>query len=371
MKKPTVLLIALLLLLTACRPASSEPPQNTAEAVSVDMVSPAASPVQTTEPPVPTEPTEAPATPAQSTEPPADTPKAPAVQIPQTGWTEAVPSSYRAASSHPGTVVSLIYDTADYPRGDAPIQKTAFVYLPYGYDENDAETRYDILYLMHGWGGHAGEHFELSYIKNMFDRLIENGDIVPMIIVSPSFYNENSERDFDGSIDELRAFHSEFRNDLMPAVEGVFHTYAASVSDADLLASRDHRAFGGFSFGGVTTWLELCYDFDYIRWFLPMSGGCWYYGTYEDYRFADNVDFIGQLVRDNRLDERGYFIYHAVGTDDWYKTMSVGMAEEMLSRGTFSADHYVFYQKRDGVHNYQAVQEYLYNALPLFFRGVE
>lgn len=29
---------------------------------------------------------------------------------------------------------------------------TAYVYLPYGYDEKDGDTRYDILYLMHGWG---------------------------------------------------------------------------------------------------------------------------------------------------------------------------------------------------------------------------
>ena len=271
--------------------------------------------------------------------------------------------------AHPGTVVPLTYDTKDYPRDGAPIRKTAYVYLPCGYGEN-AETRYDILYLMHGWGGHAGEYFEFSYIKNMFDRMIENGDTVPMIIVSPCFYNDSSKRDFYGTIDEFRAFHSEFRNDLMPAVESAYRTYAASASDEDLKASRDHRAFGGFSFGGVTTWLELCYDSDYIRWFLPMSGGCWYYGTYEDYRFSDNVDFIEQLIRDGDLDERGYFIYHAVGTDDSYKTMSLGMAKEMLARGVFSAEHYVFYQKRGGVHNYRAVQEYLYNALPLFFRGV-
>ena len=45
------------------------------------------------------------------------------------------------------------------------------------------------------------------------------------------------------------------------------------------------------------------------------------------------------------------------------------MADEMLSRSTFTPDHYVFYQKDGGYHDLDAVQEYLYNALPLFFGG--
>ena len=113
----------------------------------------------------------------------------------QTGYTAAVPSSYKTASSHPGTVTRLDYDSKDYVGNEAPITKTAYVYTPYGYDENDEETRYSIVYLMHGWGGHAGEYFEYSSIKNMFDHLIENGDIPPVIIVSATFYNENSNTD--------------------------------------------------------------------------------------------------------------------------------------------------------------------------------
>ena len=138
-----------------------------------------------------------------------------------------------------------------------------------------------------------------------------------------------------------------------------------------LAASRDHRAFGGFSLGSVTTWMQFCYDADYIRYFLPMSGSSWYYGTYGDFQIERNVDFIEQLVLENNLDERGYFIYHAVGTNDAVKSQSLMMADEMLSRSdTFTLDHYVFYQKDGGYHDFDAVQEYMYNALPLFF-GIE
>ena len=62
-------------------------------------------------------------------------------------------------------------------------------------------------------------------------------------------------------------------------------------------------------------------------------------------------------------------IYHAVGANDAVKSQSLMMADEMLSRSdTFTSDHYVFYQKDGGYHDFEAVQEYMYNALPLFFR---
>ena len=202
----------------------------------------------------------------------------------------------------------------------------------------------------------------------MFDNLIERGDIPPIIIVSATFYNPNSSTDFSSSIEEFRAFHLDFENHLMPTVEGKYHTYAASASAEDLKASRNHRAFGGFSLGSVTTWLEFCHDTDYIRYFLPMSGSSWYYGTYGDFQIERNLDFIEQLVQDNNLDERGYFIYHAVGTNDAVKSQSIMMADEMLTREIFTPEHYVFYQKDGGYHDFNAVQEYLYNALPLFFK---
>ena len=292
------------------------------------------------------------------------------MKIPQTGMTKPVPAAYTTPSEHPGTVVQVEYDSQDYLRGDAPVTKTAWVYLPYGYDESDAETRYDIIYLMHGWDGAAGEYFYMGdgMIKNMLDHMIENGEIRPIIAVSATFYNENSDRDFGASEDALREFHRDFADHLMPAVEGLFHTFAASTSPEDLAASRDHRAFGGFSLGSVTTWMEFCHDTDYIRYFLPMSGSSWYYGTYGDFQTVRNVDYVQQIVEENDLNERGYFIYHAVGTEDVVKSQTLMMADEMLSRdGVFPPEHYVFYQKEGGHHDFDAVQEFMFNALPLFF----
>lgn len=279
--------------------------------------------------------------------------------------TAPVPGEYFQPCDRAGSVVEFRYETPDRNGGGETVEKTAYVYLPYGYDEGDA--RYDIVYLMHGWGGHAGEYFEMASIKEMLDQMVERGDTAPTIFVSPTFYTPAAGTDFSSSEAALRVFHEEFEQDLMPAVESAFRTYATDATPAGLAASRDHRAFGGFSLGSVTTWLEFCHDYDYIRWFLPMSGACWYYGTYGNFQTERNVDFIGQLVSDNDLNERGYFVYFTTGTDDAVKSQSIAQADEMLARGAFSSEHFVFYQKDGGQHDHYAVREYLYNALPLFF----
>lgn len=299
-----------------------------------------------------------------------DDPERNRMDIPQTGMTRPVPQGYFSEAEQQGTVVRIDYNSFDYVRDRSPVSKTAYVYLPYGYDENDSETRYNIIYLMHGWGGQEGEFFTIGNgsIKNMLDHLIENEEIPPVIAVSPTFYNENSDRSFGGSDAELRQFHQEFVNDLMPAVEGKFHTYAESATQEGLTASRDHRAFAGFSLGSVTTWMEFCYDYDYIRYFLPMSGACWYFGGYGDYYPEETCDFFEELIEENDLNERGYFIYAATGTNDTVRNQVEIQMQEMLERNDFfTPDHVVYYQKEGGRHDFEAVQEYMYNALPLFF----
>lgn len=77
---------------------------------------------------------------------------------------------YFKTSDKPGRVESLSYDSYDYAGTGERITKKAHVYLPNGYEEDDTEIKYDIIYLMHGWTGHAGEFFEYASIKEMLCR---------------------------------------------------------------------------------------------------------------------------------------------------------------------------------------------------------
>jgi len=295
----------------------------------------------------------------------------PAGSLPQKGWTNPVPASYFTETAKKGTVERISYSSKDYAGEGEGITKTAYVYLPYGYDPKDKNKRYNIFYMMHGLECTADQLFNEGggKAKNMLDHMIESGDIPPVIVVAATFDADNSPQDFIRSESEVRQFHNDFANHLMPAVEGQYHTYAASASKKDLMASRDHRAFGGFSLGAVTTWFEFCYNYDFIHYYAPMSASCWYFGGYGDYQAKKTCDFFEKLIRDHDLNNKGYYIYACTGTNDSLFGQMNAQMNEMLSRSTvFTPEHVVYYLKNGGIHDFNSSVEYIYNALPVFFK---
>lgn len=209
------------------------------------------------------------------------------INIPQRGLTDPVADGYALPAAEQGSLMEIEYRTHDYVNNNekAVFIKPAYVYLPYGYDKNDPDTRYDIFYYLCGIENVAEDLFleNGGAAKNMFDNMIMNGDMKPMIIVSLTIDRDNSKTDFDSAVLQLMKFDQEFVNDIMPAVESELKTYAKSTSKEDLIASRDHRGFGGFSLGSVTTWNQFCTNSDYISYFLPICGPCWYVsGAYSE-----------------------------------------------------------------------------------------
>ena len=289
----------------------------------------------------------------------------------QTEYISAVQEEYFALSDHPGQVVEITYDSRDYtdPAGPA-IQKTAYVYLPYDYDEADEDTRYDVLYLMHGWTMTAGDFFDpaQSDIVPMLNHMIENGDIPPVIVVCATFDAQNQSQGFSRSVEELSVFHRDLRENLIPFVESRYHTYAQDVTEEGLRASREHRAFGGFSLGAVTTWYQFIYNLDYIKYFVPMSGDCWIMGTYGGlYQPVETVGYLEQVVSDGGWDGDDFCIYQGIGTSDpiWDQTDS--QIQEMLTRDLFTPENLHYAIIEGGRHDIDACERYLYHALQNFF----
>ena len=289
----------------------------------------------------------------------------------QTEYISAVPEEYFMPSDHPGQVVEIAYDSRDYTDAAEPaIQKTAYVYLPCGYDATDDETRYDVLYLMHGWTMTAGDFFDpaQSGIVPMLDHMIENGDIPPMIVVCATFDEQNQPQSFSRSVEELSVFHRDLRENLIPFVESRYHTYAQDVTEEGLQASRAHRAFGGFSLGAVTTWYQFIYSLDYIKYFVPMSGDCWIMGTYGGRNYpVETVDYLEQVVADSGWDGDDFYIYQGIGTDDpiWDQTDS--QIQEMLTRDLFTSENLHYAIIEGGRHDIDACERYLYHAVQNFF----
>ena len=288
----------------------------------------------------------------------------------QTEYISAIPAEYFGKSDHPGQVVQVEYDSRDYTADEMAITKPAFVYLPYGYDENDTDTRYDILYLMHGWTMTANDFLgeSQSNLVNILDNLISFGDIPPVIVVSATFDAENQPQSFSRSVEELSVFHNDLRENLMPYIESRFHTYAEDVTEEDFENSREHRAFGGFSLGAVTTWYQFIYNLDYIKNFVPMSGDCWIMGTYGGrYYPVETVDYLEDMLAEGGYEEDDFRIYQGIGTDDpiWDQTDS--QIQEMFTRSIFTPENLHYAIIEGGRHDMDACQRYLYYALQDFF----
>ena len=182
----------------------------------------------------------------------------------------AVPAKYDGEEpEQAGTVEEVVYDTRAYATDGRSVKKSAYVYLPYGYSK---EKEYNILYLMHGTGDDEKYWLKTNpYNKIMLDNMIADGDIEPLIVVTPSFYVED---DCAADLDQLTySFAKELRNDLMPEIESAYSTYAKTADDKGFSKSRDHRAFAGLSRGAVTMYHSaLCQSLDYFSWFGAFSG---------------------------------------------------------------------------------------------------
>ncbi|MBP5331353.1 MAG: hypothetical protein J6Y89_05830, partial [Lachnospiraceae bacterium] len=138
-----------------------------------------------TETTVPTEVPTATPEPTTTPEPTATpTPEPTPTPVPGAKVTLLLPSKYNnGVYDEAGTIEAITYMAHDY-LGDGPdVEKKAFVYLPYGYDET---KQYNVMYLCHGIGGSETEWGlgtgNASRVKKIMDNLIKDGDIEPFIV---------------------------------------------------------------------------------------------------------------------------------------------------------------------------------------------
>ncbi|MDO4854159.1 MAG: alpha/beta hydrolase-fold protein [Coriobacteriia bacterium] len=286
----------------------------------------------------------------------------------------AVPEGYYDEAEQQGSLESFAYDTRDYAGSGNAVEREATVYLPYGYEQNDTKTRYNILYLQHGaygdertWMYEYGDRF-----KNMIDHMIEDGTIPPLIIVMP--YLAPGSQWYH---DTTPIFYSdEVKNDLMPAVEAHYRTYAEDVSDSGFAASRSHRAFGGFSAGGTTTWRVFLEGLDRFEYFLPMSGGLTLGG--DGSTDDEDASALAAAALASSHGKRDYYVFAATGTQDVaYQGLSAQI-ERMkplddafdFTEVSFAEGNLMYYTVEGNRHDYPYTYEYVYNGLRCLFSWV-
>ena len=181
-----------------------------------------------------------------------------------------------------GTVERFDYTTSVYENGKT-YKKTAYVYLPYCYDKDDKDRKYNVLYFQHG-NTCEPAMFAIGGNKYMFDMLFDSGELDPCIIVFITYYMDPM-RDADVRTQTGGAeagdgwtegipgnYYKEIAKDIIPGVELKYNTYLTDGSDEAVIAARDHRALAGYSRGTVWTWRMFHYGFPYFKWWCPTSG---------------------------------------------------------------------------------------------------
>lgn len=284
---------------------------------------------------------------------------------------QEIPSDYFTEAERKGTLVELHYETYEsktYEQRSKKLDKRAIVYVPYGYSENE---KYNVFYLMHGgWSNETswlGTPENPGVFKHVIDHAIGDGKMKPFIIVCPTYNNESPSDSSDYSLayNTLTVnYHNELMNDLIPAVEGRYSTYAEDVTPEGIKASRDHRAFGGFSMGSVTTWHTFLNCLDAFRYFMPSSGA-----------IDPTGNRLDQAVAESGYTWKDFFIFAATGTSDFACSQFTNQMNGMLSQdsGNFKeADNeaqgnLAFRIKEGYSHDGRASMEYAYNGMCWFW----
>lgn len=122
------------------------------------------------------------------------------------------------------------------------------------------QTRFPVLYLLHGHGDDENAWLRLGRIAPTLDRMIAKGQLQPVIVVMPmagnSWYVDDARPDGFGPIAQA------LTSDLIRAIDGTYPTAAC----------REGRAIGGLSMGGFGAVQYVFENPDTYRAVISLSG---------------------------------------------------------------------------------------------------
>ena len=292
-------------------------------------------------------------------------------------YLQPIPDEVRKPNAKQGKIEEFKYMAHNNGR---TFQKHARVYTPYGYKAKDKKTKYDVLYLMHGGGDKTTSFLtppqDWLPLRNILDNLIAEGKMRPIIVVCPTFYDDDENigaNNMGDAIALTRDFHTELQNDLIPTVERKYNTYLEGTDSIAVTKSRDHRAYGGFSMGALSTWYQLAYGVNAVKHFLPLSGDIWAYnekGEKQDAKFA--AEWMNSMLEKSPF-AHDFEVYGYTGTKDIAGNPEKATVEALhkyapLFRYATPDANLRFSMKKDGEHFYGHINEYLYYALPLIYK---
>ncbi len=275
-----------------------------------------------------------------------------------------LPDEFYQENEHAGTVSLHRYKITAYANyGNGEYDRCFNVYLPYGYDETKP---YDVLVLVHGYGGDQDSWLNTVYDygdiqmcgRVIFDNIFDKGLARPCIIVG-AVSETNQCQGLTAGINQLK---EELRTYILPYIVEHYSTYAEDSSIEGIRAARDHFGIGGLSNGALFVYEGgMRYDFDLFSSFAAFSGNGEPWKTVsliQDEQFADlpiRCLFTGAGTQD--LSQQHY-------TEIGYEYFLENEPRVEEGKNAWRVDV-------EGEHEWKVWFTDMYNALPLMFQQTD
>jgi S-formylglutathione hydrolase FrmB len=131
------------------------------------------------------------------------------------------------------------------------------IYLPADYDRSN--RRYPVLYLLHGYTDDETGWTQFGEAQVIGDRLIQNGEAAPMIIVMP----DGGVSWYINSYDSKTKYEDFFVKEFIPYIDATYRTRT----------TKQYRAIAGLSMGGYGTLLMATKHPELFAAAAPLSAG--------------------------------------------------------------------------------------------------
>jgi enterochelin esterase-like enzyme len=131
-------------------------------------------------------------------------------------------------------------ELVEYDSKSVGAKRKAYVYTPPGYS---SDTKYPVLYLLHGIGGDEREWVRSGRPETILDNLIAEKKAEPMIIVMPNGRAQPDDRPGNNAMSTAPAFgkfDKDLLGDLIPFIQSKY----------SVKTDRESRALAGLSMGG-------------------------------------------------------------------------------------------------------------------------
>ncbi len=281
----------------------------------------------------------------------------------------------------------LEYDkTQDVPHGEIRMKRywsemtqawrTCYVYTPPQYDQ-DAVTRYPVLYLQHGGGEDETGWVFQGRMGNIMDNLIAEGKAVPMIVVmdrgyatlpgsttmargdnpamnaflagasAPAAQQPAQAARPERPIRPMSVFPELLANEIVPMIDASFRTKT----------DRESRAMAGLSMGGGHTFQVVMNNLDKFAYLGGFSGG------------AGSVERIDELYDGiyndpEQFNQKIKLMFLSIGSEERPERVR-NFAEALQAKGL---ENVIYYESEGTAHEWLTWRRSLREFAPLLFR---